>query len=156
MPRWSKAVLRTVGALDIALSLCGLYLLYASVWGGVFALKASADAPYFKIAFEAMTATNGVVLTLFLLAGFQLLWRDGAHYYIGRAHCVRRINRNILGHGRTRRNEHRGRDGRREYGNCSFSRFQPCAYVYPIASTVLLFLARRKAPTLRSSQGIAQ
>jgi hypothetical protein len=41
-------------------------------------------------------------------------------------------------------------------GIAPFQGFNLAPYVYPIASTVLLFVAGRKiAPTLRSSHGIA-
>ena len=73
MPNWSKAVLRTIGALDAVLTALGTYFLVSSVWGGVFSLETRPDTPYFKIAFEVMTAVNAGFLLLFALAALQLL-----------------------------------------------------------------------------------
>jgi hypothetical protein len=73
MPTWCKAVLKTVGAVDAALTALGGYWLFCSVWGGVFTLETSPDAPYFRIAFAAMTAINAAFLLLFASAAIQLL-----------------------------------------------------------------------------------
>ena len=73
MPTRARAVLRTIGVLDAALSLCGFYFIFMSVWGGVFALSSNADTPCFRTAVAAMTAMNFGFLTLFFLSGFQLL-----------------------------------------------------------------------------------
>jgi hypothetical protein len=124
MQTWGKAVLRTIGVLDAALSFCGFYFIYMSVWGGVFALSSNADTPYFRTVFAAMTATNFGFLTLFLLSGFRLLRLESSGAIM---HAIRPINRDPLGYTRTRGNERGSRNGRWEYGNCSVSVFQSSA-----------------------------
>jgi hypothetical protein len=77
MPTWSKAALRTVGALDLFLSLAGFFLLfdpgYYLVSNPEFFKLGSDGAPYSRIAFLTMMVTNAVFLLLFAWASVQLL-----------------------------------------------------------------------------------
>jgi hypothetical protein len=162
MPKWSKAVLRTIGVLDAALSLCGFYFIFMSVWGGAFALSSNADTPYFRIAFAAMTAINFGFLILFLLSGFQLLRlkRSGVimHATTSVALIGYDLSVGIFWLSRSRVGISVGAaTGVGNMGTAPFQFFNFAPYVYPIVSSTLLFLAGWKATaTLQSSSEIAR
>lgn len=153
MPIWARAVLRTTGALDVALSLCGFYFIFMSVWGGVFALSSNADTPYFRIAFAAMTAMNFGFLILFLLSGFQLLRLKsyGAimHAATSLALIVYDLSIGIFWVSRGPVGMSVGAaTGVGNMGVAPFQLFNLAPYLYPTVSTALLFLARRKATSI--------
>jgi hypothetical protein len=149
MPMWSKALLRTIGALDSILSIFGLYLLLDPISRGLLALNASsADAPYFKIALVTMLATNGVLLLFFVLAAVQLLRlkkSGGIAHTTASALLVAydlliatlwaaggRVGMSVA-----------AATGVGNLGIAPFQCFNLAPYVYLIASTVLLLVARR-------------
>ena len=120
-----------------------------SVWGGVFSLGFNGETPYFRIAFAAMTAVNSGLLILFLLSAFQLfrLKRSGVimHAITSIALIVYNLSigmswiiRNPVGKSVA------SATGVGNMGIAPFQFFNLAPYVYPILSTALLFLARRK------------
>jgi uncharacterized membrane protein len=163
MPTWSKAVLRTIGALDSILSIVGLYLLLDPVSRRLFALNASsADAPYFRTAFVAMIVTNGVLLLLFVLAAIQLLRLKKSGITAHTTASALLIAYDLLIAACWAVGGYVGMSvaaatGVGNLGIAPFQCFNLAPYVYPTASTVLLLVTRRKiASTLQTSRGIAQ
>jgi hypothetical protein len=158
---WSKALLRTIGALDSILSIFGLYLLLDPMSRGLLALNASsAAAPYFKIAFVTMLATNGVLLLFFILAAVQLLRLKKSGVMAHTTASALLVAYDLLiatlwaAGGRVGMSVAAAR-GVGNLGIAPFRCFNLAPYVYPIASTVLLLIARRKmVATLQT--GIAQ
>ena len=160
MPTWSKAILRTIGALDAILSILGLYLLLDPISRGLFALKAGVDAPHFRIALVTMTATNGVLLLLFILAAVQLLRLKTSGVTAHTTASALLVAYDLLigilwaASGRVGMSV-AAATGVGNLGIAPFQCFNLAPYVYPIASTVLLLVARRKmVATLQT--GIAQ
>ena len=150
MSTWSKTLLRTIGALDLVLSIFGLYLLLGPISQGLLAQNASsADAPYFKIAFVTMLATNSVLLFFFISAAVQLLRlkKSGVMAHTTASallvvYCLvipifwaagGRVGMSVA-----------AATGIGNLGIAPFQCFNLAPYVYPIASTVLLLVARRK------------
>src|SRR5579862_5794932 len=149
MSWWSKTFLRTIGALDAIFCVLGLYLFLDPISRGLFAAKASAGAPYFKIAFVTMLATNGVLLLLFVLAAVQLvrLKKSGvtAHTTASAllvAYCL--LIAIVWVAGGSVGTSVAAATGIGNLGIAPFQCFNLAPYVYPIASTVLLLLARRE------------
>jgi hypothetical protein len=151
-----------IGALDAVLSVLGLYLLLGPIARGLFALKASADAPYFKIAIVTMTVTNGVLLLLFVWAAFQLLRLKKSGVTAHTTASALLIACDLLIAACWAVGGHVGMSvaaatGVGNLGIAPFQCFNLAPYVYPIASTLLLLIARRKiGATLQTSRGIAQ
>jgi len=151
MPTWGKAVLRTIGVADGALTALGAYWLFLSVRGGVFSLETRPETPYFRIAFALMIAINGAFLVLFAAAAFQLfrLSRSGVmvhavtsalliaySFLVGMLWLVpHNIGRSIG-----------AATGVGNMGVAPFELLFVVPYVYPIASTVVLLVIRRKMP----------
>ncbi len=161
MPTWSKAVLRTIGALDAILSILGLYLLLNPTLRGLFALRASVDAPYFKIVFVAMLITNAVLLLLFAWAAVQLLRlrKSGVTSHATVSALLVAYDLLIgalwVAGGRVGMSV-AAATGVGNLGIAPFQCFNLMPYVYPIASTVLLLVTRRKiVPTLHTSSASA-
>ena len=126
MPTWSKAILRTIGALDSILSIFGLYLLLDPISRGLFALNA--DAPYFRTAFVAMIL-NGALLLLFVFSKelqFRLK-KSGVTAHTTASVLLVAYDLMIAAfwaYRRTHGNERRCCDRRRELGNRSLSMLQ--------------------------------
>ena len=162
MPTWSKVVLRTVGALDAILCILGLYLLLVPILRGLFALNASADTPYFRIAFGTILITNAVLLLVFVLAAVQLLRlnRSGVTAHAS-ASTLLVVYFLLIGAfwaaGGPIGLSVAAATGVGNMGVAPFQCFGFAPYVYPIASTVLLIVARRKiAARLQTSVASAQ
>lgn len=146
MPTWSKAVLRTIGALDAILSILGLYLLLDPIWRGLLALNTSADAPYFKIVFVIMLITNSMLLALFVLAAVQLLRskRSGmtAHATASALFVTYDLSiRAFWAAGGRVGMSVAAATGIGTLGIAPFQCFNLAPYVYPIASAALLLIA---------------
>ena len=158
---WSKALLRTIGALDSILSIFGLYLLLGPISRGLLKLNASsADAPYFKIALVTMLATNGVLLLFFVLAAAQLLRLKKSGVMAHTTASALLVAYDLLiatlwATGGRAGMSVAAATGVGNLGIAPFQCFNLAPYLYPIASTVLLLVARRKmVGTLQT--GIAQ
>jgi|SRR5579862_177013 len=161
MPTWLKSALKTIGALDAILSIFGLYLFLDPISRGLLTLDASGlEPPYFRTAFVAMTVTNGALLLLFVLAAVQLLRlkKSGvtahttasvllvAYFLLIAAFWATggRVGRSVA-----------AATGIGNMGIAPFMCFNLAPFAYPIASTLLLLVARRKMEaTLKT--GIAQ
>ena len=150
MPTWSKAVLRTIGALDSILSVFGLYLLIDPILRGLFALNTnSADAPYFRTAFVAMIFTNSVLLLLFALAAVQLLRLKKSGVTVHTTVAALLVAYDLLigafwATGGPIGMSVGAATGVGNLGIAPFQCFNLAPNVYPLASTVLLLVARRK------------
>jgi hypothetical protein len=163
MPTWSKAVLRTIGALDSILSILGLYLLLDPILRGLFALNAdSADAPYFRTAFLAMIVTNSVLLLLFVLAAVQLLRLKKSGVTVHTTASALLVAYDLLigafwtTGGRVGMSV-AAATGIGNLGIAPFQCFNLSPYVYPAASSVLLLITRRKmAAPLQIPGSVAQ
>lgn len=162
MRTWSKAVLRTVGALDAILSTLGLYFLLVPIRRGLFALNVKVDAPDFKIAFITMLVTNAMLLLFFILAVAQLLGlkKSGvtAHAIASALLVAYDV---IIGalwvSGGSIGGIVAAATGVANLGIAPFQCFNLAPYVYPIASTVLLLVTRRMiAATSRTWSAGAQ
>jgi hypothetical protein len=155
MPTWSKAVLRTIGALDSILSIFGLYLLIDPISRRLFALNANdADAPYFRTAFVAMIFTNSVLLILFVLAAVQLLRLKKSGVTVHTTASALLVAYDLLIGAFWAAGGRLGMSvaAATGVGNLGIAPFQVlnlAPYVYPIASTVLLLVARRKMVATR-------
>jgi hypothetical protein len=149
MSTWSKAVLRTIGALDAILSVLGLYLLLDPIWRGLFALNPSAGAPHFKIVFLTMLVANAVLLLFFVLAAVQLLRlkRSGvtAHATASALLVVYEfVIAALWALGGPVGTSVAAATGVGNLGIAPFQCFNLAPFVYPIASTVLLLVTLRK------------
>jgi hypothetical protein len=150
MPTSLKAVLRTIGALDSILSILGLYLFLDPISRGLLTPDASgAEPPYFRAAFVTMIATNGVLLLLFVLAAVQLLRLKKSGVTAHTTASTLLVAYYLLIY---RLGSAGGRAGMSvaaaigigNLGIAPFLCFNFAPYVYPIASTVPLLVARRK------------
>lgn len=146
MAKWSITVWRTIAVLDAVLSLCGFYFILLSVWGGVFSLGSN---EHFRIVFAAMTAINSGLLILFLLSAFQLfrLKRSGvtAHAMTSVALIVYGLSIGIFWTSRSPFGRSvASATGVGNIGIAPFQLFNLAPYVYPLLSTVVVFLAGRK------------
>jgi len=152
MPAWVKAVLRTVGVLNAALAVIGVYLLLSSVRSVLANDRPDPNEPYFRIAFVVMSVINGVFVTLFLLAAFQLLRlrKSGVllHVITSTLLVAYVVLNGILwavegGVGRSIA-------AASGVGNMGIGLFEILFVVpelYPIASSIVLLVARRKIAT---------
>jgi hypothetical protein len=162
MPTWIKGVFRTIGALDAVLSILGLYLFLDPISRGMLALIASRDTPYFKIAFGTMIVANGVVLFLFVLAAVQLLRlkKLGATVHItasGLLVAYDLLIRIFWTAGGSVGMSVAAATGIGNLGIAPFQCFNLAPYAYPIASTMLLLVTRRKmVPAPQTSRAIFQ
>jgi hypothetical protein len=162
MPTWLKAVSRTVGALDLILSVFGLYLFIDPISRGLLALReTSTDAPYLRTAFVTMILTNGILLLLFGFAAVQLLRMKKSG---GTAHAsasVLLVVYDLLIRALWATGGRVGMSvaaviGIGNLGIAPFQCFNLAPYVYPAVSTVLLLVSyRKRAAALQMQSGIA-
>lgn len=148
MPAWIKAVLRTVGTLNAGLVAFGVYLLLSSI-RVLFTVGRHSEFPYFRVAFVVMMVLNAVFLVLFLLAAFQLLRLRKAGVVVHAitsamliAYCV--LNGMLWLAGRGIGSSIAAATGVGNMGIAPFAILFVVPYMYPIASSLALLVARWK------------
>jgi hypothetical protein len=148
MPVWAKAVLRTVGTLNAGLVAFGVYLLLSSV-RFLFTVGLHSEFPYFRVAFIVMIVLNSIFLMLFLLAAFQLLRLRKAGVVVHAitsavliGYCV--LNGMLWLAGRGIGSSIAAATGVGNMGIAPFAVLFVVPYIYPIASSLALLVARWK------------
>ena len=156
MPTRSKAILRTIGALDSILSIFGLYLLLDPLSRGLF--TQNADAPYLRTAFAAMILTNGSLLLLFVFGAVQLLRLKKSGVTAHTTASVLLVAYDLLiaafwATGGRMGMSVAAATGVGNLGIAPFQCFKLAPYVYPVASTVALLITGRKRPAALQMPG---
>ena len=149
MPTWAKIVLRTVGALNVALAVLGSYGVFWGMHAVLGLVPSRPDYPYVGIAFALMTAINLTFLVLFLIAAFQLLRLETSGVMIHSGASALLIAYTLLIGAFWLVSDGIGRSiaavtGVGNMGIAPFEFLFVAPYVFPVVSTLTLLITRRK------------